>query len=136
MSSSPFWPSISSETDFATQPTPIIEGRGRPPEDTVASWFDRSKPRKRGAGRDLLTSAALLLLVSGSQTLAEDEPAATAPLPPPLRAAPAAAGERQMPDPAPSRNQSGPRAPAITFDRAKPQLSQKKPRPHSAPHLA
>ena len=43
-----------------------------------------------------MTSAALLLLVSGSRALAEDEPAARAPLPPPLRGAPAEAGERQM----------------------------------------
>ena len=101
----------------------------------MASWFDRSKPLKGRAGLDLMTGAALLLLVSGSQALAEDEPAARAPLPPPLRGAPAEAGERQMPDPAPSRNQSDPRAPAIRFDRPKSQLSQKKPRLHSASHL-
>ena len=102
----------------------------------MASWFDRSKPLKGRAGRDLLTSAALLLLVSGSPALSEDEPTARAPLPPLLRGAPAEAGERQTPDPAPSRNQSGARAPAIRFDRAKPQLSQKKPRPHSASYIA
>ena len=68
--------------------------------------------------------------------MSEDEPTARAPLPPLLRGAPAEAGERQMPDPAPSCNQSGARAPAIRFDRAKPQLSQKKPRPHSASYIA
>jgi hypothetical protein len=102
----------------------------------VASWFDRLKPLKRRAGLDLIIGAALLLLVSGFQALAEDEPAARAPLPPLLRGAPAEAGERKMSDPAPSRNQPGPRAPAIRFDRTKPQLSQKKPRPHSASYLA
>ena len=101
----------------------------------MASWFDRSKPLKRRAGLDLMTGAALLLLVSGPPALAEDEPAARAPLPPLLRGAPAEAGERQMPDPAPSRNQSDPRAPAIRFDRPKSQLSQKKPRLHSASYL-
>ena len=82
-----------------------------------------------------MTSAALLLLVSGPQALAEDEPAARAPLPPPLRGGPAEAGERHMPDPTPSRNQSDPRAPAIRFDRPNSQLSQKKPRLHSASYL-
>ena len=83
-----------------------------------------------------MTSAALLLLVSGPQALAEDEPAARAPLPPLLRSTPAEPRERQMPDPGPSRNQSDPRAPAISFDRSRSQLSQKKPRPHSASYLA
>ena len=83
-----------------------------------------------------MTSAALLLLVSGPQALAEDEPAARAPLPPLLQGAPAEAGERQMRDPAPSRIQSDPGTPAARFDGAKPQLSQKKPRPHSASYLA
>ena len=82
-----------------------------------------------------MTGAALLLLVSGSQAFAEDEPAARAPLPPLLRSAPAEAGEPQMPDTAPSRNQSDPRAPAISFDRSRSQLSQKKPRLHSASYL-
>ena len=94
----------------------------------MASWFDRLKPLKRPAGLGLITGAALLLLVSGSQAFAEDEPAARAPLPPLLRSAPAEAGEPRMPDPAPSRNQSDPRAPAISFDRSRSQLSQKKPR--------
>jgi hypothetical protein len=78
-------------------PTPTIEGadvRGK----KVASWFDRLKPLKGRAGLDLMTSAALLLLFSGAQALAEDEPAARAPLPPPLRSAPAETGEG-MPDP-------------------------------------
>jgi hypothetical protein len=101
----------------------------------VASWFDRLQPLKGRAGLYLMTSAALLLLVSGSQALAEDEPAARAPLPPPLPGGPAEAGERHMPDPTPSRNQSDPRAPAIRFDRPNSQLSQKKPRPHSASYL-
>jgi hypothetical protein len=101
----------------------------------VASWFDRSKPLKGRAGRDLMTSAALLLLVSGSQALAEDEPAARAPLPPLLRSTPAEPRERQMPDPGPSRNQSDPRAPAISLDRSRSQLSQKKPRLHSTSYL-
>jgi hypothetical protein len=97
----------------------------------VASWFDSLQPLKRRAGLDLITGAALLLLVSGSQAFAEDEPAARAPLPPLLRSAPAEAGEPRMPNPAPSRNQSDPRAPAISFDRSRSQLSQKKPRLHS-----
>ena len=101
----------------------------------MASWFDRSKPLKGRAGRDLMTSAALLLLVSGSQALAEDEPAARAPLPPLLRSTPAEPRERQMPDPGPSRNQSDPRAPAISLDRSRSQLSQKKPRLHSTSYL-
>jgi hypothetical protein len=101
----------------------------------VASWFDRLKPLKGRSGRDLMTSAALLLLVSGPQALAEDEPAARAPLPPLLWGAPVEAGERQMPDPAPSGNQANPRAPVIRFDRSKSQLSQKKPRLHPASYL-
>jgi hypothetical protein len=92
----------------------------------VASWFDRSKPLQGRTWLDLTTGAAMLLLVSGPQAPAEDEPAAKAPLPPLLRGTPAEAGERQMPAPAPSRNQSDPRAPAIRFDRPKSQLSQKK----------
>jgi len=101
----------------------------------VANWSNRLKPIKGRAGIDLMTSAALLLLVSGPQALAEDEPAARAPLPPLLQGAPAEAGERQMRDPAPSRNQSDPHPPAIRLDRPKFQLSQKKPRLHSASYL-
>ncbi len=93
------------------------------------------KPLKGLAGLDLMTSAALLLLVWGPQALAEDEPTARAPLPPLLRGGPAEAGERQMPDPAPSGNLSDSRAPAIKFDRPKSQSSQKKPRLHSASYL-
>jgi hypothetical protein len=94
------------------------------------------KPLKGLAGLDLMTSAALLLLVWGPQAaLAEDAPTARAPLPPLLRDGPAEVGERQMPDPAPSGNQSDPRAPTIKLDRPKSQLSQKKPRLHSASHL-
>ena len=100
-----------------------------------ASWFNRLQPLKGRARLYLMTSAALLLLVSGSQALVEDEPAARAPLPPPLPGGPAEAGERHMPDPTPSRNQSDPRAPAIRFDRPNSQLSQKKPRLHSASYL-
>ena len=102
----------------------------------MANWFNRLQPLKGRAWLYLVNSAALLLLVSGTQALAEDEPAARAPLPPLLRGAPAEAGERQMSDPAPSANLSDPGAPAIGFDRAKPQLSQKKPSPHSASYLA
>jgi hypothetical protein len=101
----------------------------------VASWFDRLKPLKRRAGLGLMTGEALLILVSGPQALAEDEPAARAPLPPVLRSAPAEAGEPRMPNPAPSRNQLDPRAPAISFDRSRSQLSQKKPRLHSTSYL-
>jgi hypothetical protein len=101
----------------------------------VASWFDRWKPLKSRAGLDLMTSAALLLFFSGAEALAEDEPAARAPLPPPSRGAPAETGERQMPDPAPSRNQSDPGAPATRFDPQRSQLPQKKPRLHSASYL-
>jgi len=77
----------------------------------------------------------MLVFLSGPQALAEDEPAAKAPLPPLVRGAPAETGERQMPDPGPSRSQSDPSKPAIRSDRAKSQLSQKKPRLHSASHL-
>jgi hypothetical protein len=82
-----------------------------------------------------MTGATLLLLVAGPQALADDEPAARAPLPPLLRGAPAEAGERQMPDAAPSRNQLDPHPPAIGFDRPKSQLSEKKPRLHSTSYL-
>ena len=101
----------------------------------MASWFEKLKLPKGSAGRDLMTSAALLLLFAGAQVLAEDEPAARAPLPPLLRYAPVEAGERQMPAPASSRNQLDPRAPAISFDRPKPHLSHNKPRLHSASYL-
>ena len=97
----------------------------------MASWFDRLKQLKRRAGLDLITGAALMLFVSGSQALAEDEPTAKAPLPPLLGSAPAEAGQPRMPDSAPSRNPSDPRAPALSFDRSRSQLSQKKPRLHS-----
>jgi hypothetical protein len=100
----------------------------------VAGWFDKLKLPKGSAGLDLITSAALLLLFSGAQALAEDEPAARAPLPPLSRDAPGQAGE-QMPGPAPSRNQFDPGAPAIRFDRPRSQLLQKKPRLHSASYL-
>ena len=101
----------------------------------MGSWFDRSKPLKGRAGFDLITSAALLLLVSAPQGLAEDEPTASAPLPPLLRDVRAAGGRRQMSDSAASDNQSDSRAPAIRFDRPKSRLSQKKPRPHSASYF-
>jgi hypothetical protein len=97
----------------------------------VASRFDKSKPLKRHSGLDLMTSAALLLLFSGVQAVAEEEPAARAPLPPLLRDAPAETVERQMPD----RNQSDPGAPATRLDRPRSQLSPKKPGLHSAPYL-
>ena len=101
----------------------------------MANWFDRLKPLKGRAGLDLMSSAALLLIISGPQALAEDEPAARAPLPPMLRGTPAEARERQRPDPAPNHNPSNLHTPAIRFDRLKSQLSQKKPRPHSASHF-
>jgi len=100
----------------------------------VANWFNSLQPLKKRVGLYLMTSAALLFLVSGS-ALPEDEPAARAPLPPPLRGDPAEAGERHISDPAPSGNQSDPRASAIRFYRPMSQLSQKKPRLHSASHL-
>jgi hypothetical protein len=101
----------------------------------VTNWFDSLRRLKGRAGLDLLISAALLLLVAGPQALAEDEPVARAPLPPLPQGTPAEAGERQMRDPAPSRNQSDPRPPAIRLDRPKSQLSQKKPRLYSASYL-
>jgi hypothetical protein len=101
----------------------------------VPSWFNRLKPVKRRARIDLMTGVALLLLVSGPQAFAEDEPAARAPLPPLLRGAPAEAGERQLPDPAPTRNQLDPHPPAIGFDRPKSQLSEKRPHPRSTSYL-
>jgi hypothetical protein len=82
-----------------------------------------------------MTGAALLLLVSGPQALAEDEAAARAPLPPLLRGAPAEAGEREVPDPAPTRNQLVSHPPAIGFDRPKSRLSEKKPHPRSTSYL-
>jgi hypothetical protein len=102
----------------------------------VASWLDRLKPLNGRAGLHFMTSATLLLLVSGPQALAEDEPTARAPLPPLPRSAPAEAGGQPLPNPAPSRNQSDPRAPAIRFDRPKSPLSQKQSRLHSASYLA
>ena len=101
----------------------------------MVSWFSRSKPLEERAGVVLMTNAALVLLVSALQASAEDEPAARAPLPPLLRSAPAEAGERQMPDPAPNRKQSDPHPPAIGGDRPKSQLSQKKPRRRSESYL-
>lgn len=82
-----------------------------------------------------MSTAALLLLFSGAQALAEDEPAARAPLPPPLRGAPGETGERQLPDTAASRDQHDPGAPATRFDRPRSQLSQKRLRLHSASYL-
>src|SRR5438067_13411603 len=77
----------------------------------------------------------MLVFLSGPQALAEDEPAAKAPLPPLVRGAPPETGERQMPELGPSRrNQLDPSKPAIRSDRAKSHLSQKKPRLHSASH--
>jgi hypothetical protein len=101
----------------------------------VASRFDRLKPLRGRAGLHCITSVALLLLVSGPPARAEDEPSARAPLPPLPRSIPAEIGERQMPDPASSRNQSAPGTSAIRFDRSKLQLSRKKPRLNSASYL-
>ena len=101
----------------------------------AAIWFDRLKPLKGRAGLDLMTSAALLLIISGPQAVAEDESAARPPLPPLLRGTPAEPRERQRPDPVPNHNQSDLHTPAIRFDRLKSQLSQKKPRSHSASHF-
>src|SRR5204862_4197439 len=81
--------------------------------ENVASWFDRSKPLKARAWLDFATSAVMLVFLSGPQALAEDEPAAKAPLPPLVRGAPAETGERQIPDPGPSRNQSDPSVPSL-----------------------
>ena len=83
-----------------------------------------------------MITAALLLLASGPRALAEDEPAARAPLPPLPRSAPAEADGQLTPDPAPSRNQSDPHAPAIRFDRPKAPLAQKPPRLHATSYLA
>ena len=105
------------------------------PGRKVASSLDRLKPLKRRAGLHFMTSVALLLLVSGPPARAEDEPSARAPLPPLPRSVPAETGERPMPDPASSRNQSAPSTPAIRFDRSKSQLSQNKPRLNSASYL-
>ena len=101
----------------------------------MASWFDRLKPPKGRAGLHCITSVALLLLLSVAPARAEDEPSAKAPLPPLPRSVPAEIGERQIPDPASSRNQSAPGTSAIRFDRSKSQLSQKKPRLNSASYL-
>ena len=98
----------------------------------MATCLNRSQLQKECVGFVSMIGAALLLLLSGPQALAEDEPAARAPLPPLLRGAPAEAGERRMPDPVPSRNQ--PRPPAIKFDPPKSQLPQQKPRFQSAPY--
>lgn len=97
--------------------------------------FSRNAPNERERAGLLLTSiAALLLVLSGSEALAEDEPAARAPLPPLPLSVPASAGERQIGDPAAPRNRAAPDRPTITLDRPRLQLVQKKPRPHSAPH--
>lgn len=99
----------------------------------VARQFGRYEPAIERAGCVFLASTALLVLVLAFQAWAEDEPAARAPLPPPRSAAAAAeAGERQKPNPAPNPNQSAPRLPATGFDQPKSQLSERKPRLHSA----
>lgn len=98
----------------------------------MARQFDRSESAIERAGFVFITSTALLVFVSASLGWAEDEPAARAPLPPPPRSAPAEAGERQTPNPAPNANQSDPRPPAIRSNRSKPQVSENKPRLHSA----
>ena len=96
------------------------------------------KPLNERAGLMLTFIAALLLLITGARVLAEEEPAARAPLPPPLRSVPAEAGKPQTrtatPDPAPGPNQSASGPPTIRFDRPKPQSSPKKPRLAAAPH--
>ena len=78
-------------------------------------------------------TAALLLVLSGPEGLAEDEPAARAPLPPLPLSVPAQAGERHIADPAPARNQPASVRPTITLDRPRAHLSQRRSRPHSAP---
>lgn len=96
----------------------------------MVAWLKRLHLQKERGGLVSMTAAALLLFLSRPQALAEDEPAARAPLPPPLRGAPAEAGERRMLDPAPTGNQRHP--PADRLVPTKSQLSQEKPRFQSA----
>lgn len=101
----------------------------------MPSWFNKLKPIKGRSRIDLMIGAALLFLLSGPEALAEDEPAARAPLPPLLRGAPAEVDERQMPDPATNRNHLDPHPSAIGFDRPKSHSSEKKPRLRSTSYL-
>ena len=98
----------------------------------MAAWLKRLHVQKKCGGLVSITGAALVLFLSAPQALTEDEPAAKAPLPPPLQGATAEAGERRMPDPAPGGDQ--PRPPAGKFHPTKSQLRQGKPRLQSAPH--
>ena len=75
--------------------------------------------------------AALLLLLSGPNASADEEPAARAVLPPPLRSVPAE--DRQIPEPSPGINQSSPLPSAMKLDGSNTAVSQGKPHRRSTP---
>jgi hypothetical protein len=92
-------------------------------------------PLNGRTGLALTSIAALLLLVSGARARAEEEPAARAPLPPPLQNVPAEVGEpRRSTGTADGaqRTQSHSGPPTIRFGRPPP--LQKKPSLTANPH--
>jgi hypothetical protein len=108
--------------------------RGR----VIAGWCGglNRMPLNARAGLVLTVIAALLLLVSGARASAAEQPAARAPLPPPLQNVPVEAGELQRPTGTPDRGaergQSAPGPPTISFGRTRP--LQKKPNFAAGPH--
>jgi len=79
----------------------------------------------------LTSIAALLLLLSGPNASADEEPAARAVPPPPLRSVPAE--DRQIPEPSPGINQSSPLPSAMKLDGSNTAVSQGKPHRRSTP---
>jgi len=113
-------------------PTRTTEGDGACGGKEVASGPNRSNGKQlaQGGGFLLVAIAALLIPVWGSRSLAEEEPAARAPLPPPLHGVPAVG--RPAPDASRGGGQSDHHPPATRFDKPKPQSLQNKSSLHSA----
>jgi hypothetical protein len=104
----------------------------------VTNWSNRLKLHAlNNRARSVLTIAlALRLLAPANWAQAEEEPAAKAPLPPPLAPSAAGAGEIQTntAGPARERNRLNSDPPTIRFDRSEIQSFQDKPRAAAAPH--
>jgi len=99
----------------------------------VASGPNRSNGKQLIQRRRFLLAAiaALVIPVWGPRALAEEEPAARAPLPPPLHRVPAEG--RPMPDPSWAGGQSDPHPPATRFAKPKAQSLRNRPSLPAAP---
>src|SRR5271166_888500 len=122
-----------------SRPVPLRKARRVRARRVPGNWCNtlNSKPPNESAGLVVTTVAALLLLISSARVLAEEEPVARAPLPPPVKNVPANAGEPQapteMPGSASGHSASDSTRPTVRFDRPILQHLQKGPHFGAAP---